>query len=231
MLGADFAKFEISSNGVLTFSDAPDFETPTDTDTNNEYIVTVGVTDNDSPAKNDAHTLTVTVTDVNETPTITSGPAAFNVEENTAITDTIATYVATDPDATTGTMTWDLQGNDAGDFTIMSTINGTATLHFRNVPNYEAPADNGTNNVYDVTVRVRDNVSTPLQDTQNVAITVNDVNEAPVVSGDAGSFAEIEFDATSVDLAIGTYTYTDEDRPPDTRLPGTSAAQTRAISA
>ena len=115
-------------------------------------------------------------------------------------------------------MTWDLQGNDAGNFTIMSTINGTATLHFRNVPNYEAPADNGTNNVYDVTVRVRDNVSTPLQDTQNVAITVNDVNEAPVVSGDAApDFAEIEFDATSPDLNIGTYTYTDEDlNPSDT---------------
>ncbi len=215
VLGGDGAKFAISQNGVLTFSSAPDFETPTDFNTDNEYVVSVRVEDNGSPMMNDVHTLRVTVTDVNETPTITSGPAAFNVDENTAITDTIATYVATDPDATTGTMTWDLQGNDAGDFTIMSTINGTATLHFRNVPNYEAPADNGTNNVYDVTVRVRDNVSTPLQDTQNVAITVNDVNEAPVVSGDAApDFAEIEFDATSPDLNIGTYTYTDEDRNP-----------------
>ena len=41
--GTDAGKFEISSTGVLTFSSAPDFETPTDsvTDGNNEYIVTV----------------------------------------------------------------------------------------------------------------------------------------------------------------------------------------------
>ena len=89
------------------------------------------VEDNGSPVMNDVHTIRVTVTDVNETPTITSGPAAFNVDENTAITDTIATYVATDPDATTGTMTWDLQGNDAGDFTIMTTINGTGHAPFQ----------------------------------------------------------------------------------------------------
>ena len=72
--------------------------------------------------------------------------------------------------------------------------------------------------MYDVTVRVRDNASTPLQDTRDVDVTVNDVNETPEISGDAApSFAEIEFDATSVDLAIGTYTYTDEDlNPTDT---------------
>ena len=38
------------------------------------------------------------------------------------------------------------------------------------------------------------------------------VNETPVVSGDATpSFAEIEFDATSADLTIGTYTAIDDD--------------------
>ena len=63
------------------------------------------------------------------------------------------------------------------------------------MPNYEVPADTGTNNVYDVTVRVQDNGSTRLQDTQMVVVTVNDVNETPVISGGATpSFAEIEFD-------------------------------------
>ena len=214
--GADAGDFSISTSGVLTFSSAPDFENPTDSINGggvNAYIVTVRV--HDEGDLRDQHTLTVTVTDVNETPEITSGPATISKDENTPTTEIIATYVATDQDATTGTMTWDLQGNDAGEFTIMSTINGTATLHFSNVPNYEAPADNGTNNVYDVTVRVRDNGSTRLQDTQVLAVTVNDVNETPVISGGATpSFAEIEFDATTADLAIGTYTYTDEDRNP-----------------
>ena len=235
--GADAGDFSISTSGVLTFSSAPDFENPIDSNTDNEYIVTVKATDNGTPPLKDQHTLRVTVTDVNETPEITSGPAAISKDENTPTTEIIATYVATDPeqDATTGGMTgemsWDLLGNDAGDFTITSTVNGTANLYFKNVPNYEVPADAGTDNGYDVTVRVSDNGSgsTKLRDTQDVVVTVNDVNETPVISGGAmPSFAEIEFDATSPVLTIGTYTYMDEDRnPSDTitwDLSGTDAA-------
>ena len=214
----DGGKFNITSaGGVLSFNTAPDFETPTDvgdTAMNNTYVVTVKVSDG---VLSVTHTITVTVTDVNETPMITSGPTAFIVDENTAITHVIATYEATDPDATTGTMTWDLLGNDMGDFTITSTVNGVATLTFKVSPNWEAPDDTGTNNVYDVTVRVRDNASTQLQDTRDVDVTVEDINETPVVSGNATpSFEEIEFDVDPADLGpsdylIGTYTAYDDD--------------------
>ena len=210
----DGGKFDINSTtGALSFKNAPDFENKQDAGANNVYDVTVKVTDGGGLF--DKHDLDVTVTDVNETPEVTSGPATIAKDENTPTTEIIATYVAADPDATTGTMSWDLQGNDAGDFRIESTVNGTATLHFRVVPNFEVPADTGTDNVYDVTVRVRDNGSPRIEDTQGVAITVEDVNEAPVVSGVPNpDFAEIEYDATSPDLTIGTYTYTDEDTNP-----------------
>ena len=211
----DGGKFDINpSTGVLTFKNAPDFETPTDTAGNNTYVVTVRVSDGSLSV---THTITVTVTDVNETPMITSGPTAFIVDENTAITHVIATYEATDPDATTGTMTWDLLGSDMGDFTITSTVNGVATLTFKVSPNWEMPDDTGTNNDYDVTVRVRDNASPQLEDTQDVDITVEDINETPVVSGDAApSFVEIEFDVVPADLGpsdyeIATYTAYDDD--------------------
>ena len=205
---------ETASTAILTFKNAPDFETPTDvgaTAMNNTYVVTVKV--EDTGGLSDTHRITVTVTDVNETPTI-SFPISSTIteDENTATTEIIATYVATDPDATTGTMSWDLQGNDAGDFTITSTVNGTANLYFAASPNFEGPADTGTNNVYDVTVRVRDNGSPRLQDTQGVGITVQDVNETPVISGDnSPDFAEIEYDATSPVLTVGTYTATDDE--------------------
>ena len=141
----------------------------------------------------------MTVTDVNETPTLTTAPSSASFDENA--TGVVATYVATDPDATTGTMIWDLQGNDAGEFNITSNVNGTAQLTFKSPPDYERPDDTGGNNVYDVTVRVRDNGSPRLQDTQSVAITVNDLNETPVVTGNAGpSFAEIEFDHDGLGL-------------------------------
>ena len=215
----DGGKFEINATtGVVTslsFKNAPDFETPTDmgdTAMNNTYVVTMKVTDDGSPAMSDTHTYTVTVTDVNETPTITSGLSTITRDENTATTDIIATYVATDPDATTGTMTWDLQGNDAGAFTITSTVNGTANLYFAASPNFEDAADTGTNNVYDVTVRVRDNGSPRLQDTQEVAITVEDVNETPVISGvNSPEFEEIEYDATSPVLTVGAYMAIDDE--------------------
>ena len=122
------------------------------------------------------------------------------------------------------TMSWDLQGNDAGDFTITSTVNGTANLYFAASPNFEGPADTGANNVYDVTVRVRDNGSPRLQDTQGVAITVQDVNETPVVSGDnSPAFAEIEYDVLDADLTaanyiIATYSATDDDNSDNANL-------------
>ena len=214
----DGGKFEINQTTgaftTLSFKNAPDFEEPRDvgeTAMNNTYVVTMKVTD--AGGLSDTLTVTVTVTDVNETPTI-SFPISSTIteDENTATTEIIATYVATDPDATTGTMSWDLQGNDAGDFTITSTVNGTVNLYFAAPPNFEGPADTGTNNVYDVTVRVRDNGSPRLQDTQGVAITVQDVNETPVISGDnSPDFAEIEYDETSAVLTIGAYSATDDE--------------------
>ena len=124
-------------------------------------------------------------------------------------------------DAST-TLTWTLEGNDAGDFTITKNADGHGELKFRNAPNFEMPVDAGTMNDYDIRVKVRDNgipgnrgSSNQLDDTVSVEVTVLDVNEAPEIFGDpAPSFAEIEYDATSPDLTIETYTYTDEDTNP-----------------
>ena len=215
----DGGKFEINATtGVVTslsFKNAPDFETPTDVGTNNTYVVTMKVTDDGSPAMSDTHTYTVTVTNVNEPPKITTLAATytgFNVDENTATSMVIKTYEAEDPDANS-VLTWDVHGDDAGDFTITKNADGHGELKFRNVPNFEMPVDDDTDNVYDVIVRVRD--AGGLGTTLMVQVTVLDINEAPVINGATQpDFAEIEYDATSPDLTIGTYTYTDEDRNP-----------------
>ena len=214
--------FQIDSNGALTFKNAPDFENKQDAGADNVYNVTVTVTDNgiegDRGASNHlsvSKSLAVTVTDVNETPTLTTAPATASFDENA--TGVIATYIATDPDATTGTMSWDLSGNDAGDFNITSTVNGTAELTFKSPPDFEDPDDTGTDNFYDVTVRVRDNGSPRLQDSQSVRVEVIDVNERPVVSGNAApSFQEIDFsldpdDIPAADYVVTTFTAYDDD--------------------
>ena len=221
----DGSKFDIdATTGALSFANAPDFETPTDvadTAMNNTYVVTVKVEDNGTPSMSATHTVTVTVTNVNEAPeitTVSTTHTAFDVDENTATSVVIKTYEATDVDADT-TLTWSLQGNDAGDFTITKNADGHGELKFSSVPNFEMPVDADTLNDYDIRVRVQDNgipgnrgSSNQLEATVNVVVNVEDVNETPVISGDnSPDFPEIEYDATSPVLTIGTYAATDDE--------------------
>ena len=62
--GADADLFAIdASTGELTFASAPDYENPTDGDTNNDYVVIIQATDSDD-SDTDTQALTVTVTDI-----------------------------------------------------------------------------------------------------------------------------------------------------------------------
>ena len=181
----DGSKFQVASGFLpsVSFKDQPDFETPTDvgdTAGNNTYVVKVKLTD--SGGLSDTLTFTVTVTDVNEAPEITTLETThtnFDVAENTATSVVIKTYEAEDVDANS-VLTWDLHGADAGDFTITKNADGHGELKFKRVPNFESPADDGADNEYSFMVRVRDGGG--LSDTIPVAVTVTNVNEAPVIA-------------------------------------------------
>src|SRR5439155_1075051 len=54
---------------------------------------------------------------------------------------------------------------------------------FLSAPDYEAPTDAGGDNVYDVTVQVSDG---SLTDTQAIAVTVTDADEAPTSTRNGG---------------------------------------------
>ncbi len=201
--GADAALFAIdASTGALSFVTAPNFEAPTDAGANNIYDVVVQASDG---SLIDTQAIAVTVTNVNEAPVITSNgggaAAAVSVAENsTAVT----TVTATDPDAGT-TLSFSLAGGaDASKFTINPT---TGALSFITAPNFEAPTDAGANNVYDVVVQASDG---SLVDTQAIAVTVTNVNEAPVItSNGAGATAAVSVAENST--AVTTVTATDPD--------------------
>ena len=174
--GADAAKFSIdAATGALSFVSAPDYETPTDAGGDNVYDVVVQVSDGTNI---DSQAIAVTVTNRNDNaPVISSNGgganAAISIAENsTAVT----TVTASDADAG-ATLTYSITGGaDAAKFSINAT---TGALFFVSAPNYEAPTDAGSNNVYDVTVQVSDGTHT---DTQAIAVTVSNVNDnAPVI--------------------------------------------------
>ena len=171
--GTDATLFNIDSVGAVTFKAAPDFEAPVDSGTDNVYDVTVTATDALGHFATQA--VAITVTDVNEPPSLTSGATA-NLAENG--TGTVYAATATDPDAST-TLTYGLTGVDADLFTIAPS---TGAVTFNAVPNHEAPADSGGDNVYDFSVTASDGTNTV---SQAVAVTVTDVNEVPTLTSGA----------------------------------------------
>ncbi|MCA3281940.1 MAG: VCBS repeat-containing protein [Roseomonas sp.] len=125
---------------------------------------------------------TVSVTAQNDAPSVTSGGTASFAENGTG---TAYQAVGSDPDAGT-TLTWTLGGADAALFNISS----TGAVTFKAAPNFEAPADAGGNNVYDITVTASD--GTLSSTARNVAISVTNVAESVSLTGFASSvtFAE-----------------------------------------
>ena len=177
--GADASLFNIDSvTGAVTFKTSPNYEAPGDAGSNNVYDVNVTASDGTTSA---TKAVAITVTNVNEAPTITSAATA-NFAENGS--GTVYTAAATDPDAGS-TLTYSISGTDAALFNINAT---TGAVTFKSSPNYEAPGDAGGNNVYDVSVTASDGTNSA---TKAVAITVTNVNEAPTITSAAtANFAE-----------------------------------------
>ena len=176
LTGDDASKFSLSAADALSFKEKPDYETPTDRNRDNVYEVTVRATDDDGTTEDRA--VRVTVTDVDEGPEIMasvagiyiSGKASVSYAENG--TDAVGTYTARGEDAARAR--WTLEGADRGDFTLSRTSGTSTMLRFSSPPNYEAPADADTNNVYMVTLKA---TAGGEMDTHEVTVRVTDVDE------------------------------------------------------
>lgn len=167
--GTDGSFFAITSSGVLTVT-ARDFETKADANADNIYIVTITATDSAGNAT--IQTLYVTITNVNEAPSITiNGSSANHSITQSENISNVLTYTATDPDAA-ASLTWSLSGTDAADFIIGSS---TGILSFASNPDFEAPLDSNADNIYVVVVQVSDG---SLSDTQTLTVTITNANES-----------------------------------------------------
>lgn len=167
--GADASLFNINATtGEVTFKVAPDFETPGDAGGNNVYDIVVRASDG---SNNVDQAVAITVTDANDNAPIFSSSATASVAEGTL---TAYDADASDADAS-DTIAYSISGTDAALFNINSS---TGVVTFKVAPDFEAPADAGANNVYDITVTASDGLNSS---NQAVAITVTNASEnAPV---------------------------------------------------
>ena len=92
----------------------------------------------------DTQEVTVTVTDVGELGMLAGGSATITYMENG--TDAVGTYTADGPVAAS----WSVEGDDMGAFSIGGS---SGELMFASSPDFEAPADMGMDNIYQVTVK------------------------------------------------------------------------------
>ena len=193
--GTDAAAFTIGTTGVLSFVQAPDFESKS------MYSVTVKATDTSNSTRFGTLDVIVTVTDENEVPAFTSG-STFSVAENTTA---VATVTATDQDSADTTVTLAITAGADKD---LFSITNDGTLSFTTAPDFENPLGgaNDDSNSYNITVEATSGTGARLMTaTQNLTITVSDDNDAPAfTSGSTFSVAENT-------TAVATVTATDQD--------------------
>ncbi|WDG54802.1 beta strand repeat-containing protein [Pseudomonas chlororaphis] len=197
-----YGQFSIGTNGAWTYvADSA----------HNEFAAGTTYTDTFAVSSADG-TLTSVIVHIagsNDLPTITSNgggtTASISVAENTAAVTTVA---ATDVDLPAQTLSYSIVGGaDAAKFSIVS---GTGALSFISAPNFEAPTDSGTNNVYDVIVRASDGT---LFDDQAIAVTVTGINDnSPVITSNGGG-TTTSINVAENTTAVTTVVATDADLP------------------
>ena len=150
-------------------------------------------------------TVSVTVTCVNDAPTINSSASA-SVEENQ--TGAIDVQSTDDSDSEMSGLTYAITGGeDDGLFDIDA---DTGVLTFNMVPDFEFPFEPGGDNDYEVQVTVTD--SGGLTDIQDITVTVTNVNDAPINSTPGAMQMTIENTTLTFSTANGNQlNVTDQD--------------------
>ena len=172
--GNDSALFTVVVSDSVTvrirFLSSPNFESPTDVGSNNGYELSIRATDTAGNVANQS--ITISVTNVNEAPTIGINSSASTHSITQAENSTsVITYTASDVDAGSS-LSFSISGTDAADFAINSS---SGVLTFAANPDFEAPADSDANNTYIVTITVSDS---SLTDTQTLTVTITNANES-----------------------------------------------------
>jgi len=147
--GADAESFDLSTDNVLTFITAPDYETKS------SYSITLSLTDGTETVSKD---ISVTVTNVNDVAPVITSMTSLSADENQL---TIGTVTAADVEGNSFTFT--VSGSELA-------ITSAGVLTFVTAPDYE------TKSSFTATVTVSDGLNSS---SKVFTITVNDLDEIP----------------------------------------------------
>ena len=161
--GADAALFNLTS-GALTFLTPPDFESPGDANNDNNYELTIEVSDELNVSSS---SLTVTVDNTNDNVPLISSATSVSVDENLLNTGYLLQSTDADGDALIDSISG---GIDANLFELVS-----GELRFKTSPDYETPSDNDSNNIYLVELQVSDGLNLTDIEVSVIVLNVNDV--------------------------------------------------------
>ncbi|MBK1827208.1 cadherin domain-containing protein [Haloferula rosea] len=189
--------FAVDGNGLITTTASLDHENIS------QYVLTVTVTDSGLLA--DIAMVSVTVNDLNESPTVAD--AGFSVDENSNAGTVVGAVSASDPDDGDALSYAITAGNTGGAFT----IDGSGVLTVAGSLDYE------TLGSYSLTVEVVDGGL--LTDTAAVTVGINDLMEVTPPAVASGGASNV--DTSSVDLAFNV-TDTGGENPVVTLFHGTS---------
>ena len=209
---ADNDNFSIDQEtGQIKTAAALDFETPTDTGTDNTYDVTVTATDSAGEASDPTVTVTITISDVNDKPMFgpaspegmlpdqAEGMTAIDSDTSTEAVDSLAPFTATDPEGANVELT--LSGDDKDMFELATDTDEGAgasqVLSFKMAPDFEMPADADGDNIYEVTVVASDGEMTAMR---SLTVKVVDMDEAGMVElSSQDALIGVELTATLMD--------------------------------
>ena len=165
--GGDGDFFDIDDDGVLSFTQPPDYEQG-----RKEFRFSVHAYASNGPRGATYYPVRVIVEDVNDPPEI-DGPTEVDFPENS--TDDVASYTVEGVDPGESA-TWDLSGDDASGFSLASTGDDPAKLRFNSPPNYESFDTAADEHIFLLTLMV--DVDGDMK-TEHVRVEVTDVNEPP----------------------------------------------------
>jgi hypothetical protein len=160
--GTDASALSISSAGVITFVEAPDFEAKA------LYEVTVTVVDSDGNSVTQA--ISISITDANDSAPVITSSSSFSVNENQSV---IGSVVATS--ASSEALTYTLSGVDAAALT----ISADGVLGFVAIPDFEAKAS------YSATVAVSDGAN---ETSSVITVSIVNLNDSTPVIGSVREF-------------------------------------------